>query len=211
MDFKEPGKLDTYAAVVHPVRLLLRKTLGRASKLTLFKPLSTPDGEWSLSLRCPFTEEDRVLINSRPGIHLKRSLAFYQWKIDYLPEGETAYLCARQGSRLTAFLILRRRPNGACDLCDWMLPEDDAVSGRLLKNALRLLRPYCDLVNVTMVNPAGRDPRQLTGGGFIKKKGWKCPFMIHPTADLGEETLSHLMDLQNWTLRYIDADTVLNG
>lgn len=211
LGFYELGKLDAYAAVVRPGRLLLRKVLGRVSEPPLFKTSPGRNGEWSLALRCPFTEEDLALINSRSGIHLKRDLSFYQWKIDYLPEGEAAYLYARQGNRLEAFLVLRRHPRGRCDLCDWMLPEDNAVSGQLLKSALRLLRPYCDLVNAPMVNPAGKEPRQLTAGGFFKKRSCPEPFMIYPTEDLGEETLSRLKDPRNWTIRYIDADTVLNG
>lgn len=212
LDFEELGGMETWCAILRPVRLLLRKALGRGGTLPLFRPASASrEGNWSLSLRCPFSEEDLTWINSRPGVHFRRTMLFYQWKIDYLPEGEAAYLCARSAGRLEAFLVLRRYANGSCDICDWLLPEDGAASRRLLKSALRLLRPHCDLITVPMVNPASEDPERLSAGGFFRKKGLASPFMIYPTADLEPETLARLRDLRNWTLRYIDGDTILNG
>lgn len=212
LGFEELGGMETWCAVPRPVHLLLRKALGRGGTLPLFRPASASrEGNWSLSLRCPFSEEDLTWINSRPGVHFRRTMLFYQWKIDYLPEGEAAYLCARSAGRLEAFLVLRRYANGSCDICDWLLPEDGAASRRLLKSALRLLRPHCDLITVPMVNPASEDPERLSAGGFFRKKGLASPFMIYPTADLEPETLARLRDLRNWTLRYIDGDTILNG
>jgi len=213
LGFHEVGKLDTYAAVVRPVHLLLRKILHHAPSLPPFQEetFSSPEGEWTLSLRCPFTEGDFAKMNARPGIHLQRSLAFYQWKVDYLPEGKAAYLCAWKKGRLQAFFILRRHSGGSCTVCDWLLPEDKELAKRLLKKAVRLLRPYCDLLNISMVSPEGEEAVQLTSGGFSPKKGWRQPFMIYPTADIDEEARTQLQDLRNWTLRYIDGDTILNG
>lgn len=210
LNFHELGKLDRYDAVLRPVRLLLRKVLRRAPALAPFQPSDRADGGWTLSLRCPFTEEDLALINRRPGVHIRRSLEFYRWKIDWLPEGEGAYLCARKNGRLEAFLVLRRGSNGSCTVCDWMLPEDLDASRRLLKGAFRMLRPYCDLLTVEMVNPTGGEPGQLKSGGFFQRDTSPQPFLIYPTADLGEETLARLKDLRNWSLRYIDNDTVIN-
>ncbi len=164
-----------------------------------------------MSLRCPFTEQDLTLINNRPGIHLQRSRAFYQWKIDYLLEGETACLYTRQEERLHAFLVLRRHANGTCTICDWMLPEGCSEAKRLLKSAVSLLRPYCDLLTIPMVNPSSAEPALLKNSGFFLKKEWRLPFMIYPTSELDTETLSRLKDLRNWSLRYIDSDTILNG
>lgn len=210
LGFLEAGMPETYAVIPRPVHLLLRKTLGRTHTLPLFRPFSGREGEWTLSLRCPFTEEDLALINSRFDIHLQRSLPFYQWKIDCMPEGEASYLCLRQEGRLEAFLVLRRYANNACFICDWMLPEDKAACRGLLKQAIRLLRPFCDLLEVRLVNPTGMEPAQLSAGGFFRKKSMPVPFMIYPTASLGEEDRIRLMDLRNWTLRYIDCNTVLN-
>lgn len=210
LGFYELGKLDRYDAVLRPVHLLLRKALRRAPALPPFRASAFPGGEWTLSLRCPFTEADIALMNRRPGVHLRRSLEFYRWKLDWLPEGEGAYLCARKGGRLKAFLALRRESDGSCRVCDWMLPEDPEASGRLLREARRLLRPYCELLKVSMVNPTGEEPAQLKSGGFFRRDAWPQPFLIYPTAELGEETLSRLKDLRNWSLRYIDGDTVFN-
>lgn len=210
LGFHELGKLDRYDAVLRPVHLLLRKALRRAPALPPFRASAFPGGEWTLSLRCPFTEADIALMNSRPGVRLRRSLEFYRWKLDWLPEGEGAYLCARKGGRLEAFLALRRESDGSCRVCDWMLPEDPEASGRLLREARRLLRPHCELLKVSMVNPTGEEPARLKSGGFFRRNAWPQPFLIYPTAELEEETLSRLKDLRNWSLRYIDGDTVFN-
>lgn len=210
LGFYELGKLDRYDAILRPVHLLLRRVLHRAPALPLFRENAFSGGEWTLSLRCPFTEEDIALMNSRPGVHLRRSLEFYRWKMDWLPEGEGAYLCVRKGGRLEAFLVLRRETGGTSQVCDWMLPEDPEAAGRLLREAWRLLRPYCELLKVSMVNPTGDEPARLKSGGFFRRNSDPQPFMIYPTAELGEEALSRLKDLRNWTLRFIDGDTVLN-
>lgn len=210
LGFYELGRLDRYDAVLRPVHLLLRKALRRAPALPPFRASAFPGGEWTLSLRCPFTEADIALMNSRPGVRLRRSLEFYRWKLDWLPEGEGAYLCARKGGRLEAFLALRRESDGSCRVCDWMLPEDPEASGRLLREARRLLRPHCELLKVSMVNPTGEEPARLKSGGFFRRNAWPQPFLIYPTAELEEETLSRLKDLRNWSLRYIDGDTVFN-
>lgn len=210
LGFYELGKLDRYDAVLRPVHLLLRKALRRAPALPPFRASVFPGRKWTLSLRCPFTEADIALMNSRPGVRLRRSLEFYRWKLDWLPEGEGAYLCAREGGQMEAFLALRRRSDGSCQVCDWMLPEDPEASGRLLREASRLLRPYCDLLQISMVNPMGGDPVRLKSGGFFRRNISPLPFLIYSTAELGEETLSRLKDLRNWSLRYIDTDTVFN-
>ena len=210
LGFCEQGKLDRYDAVLRPARLLLRKVLHRAPALPLFQASDFPSGELTLSLRCPFTEEDIALMNHRPGVRFQRSLEFYQWKLDWLPEGEGAYLCARKSGRLEAFLVLRRGSDGSCLVCDWMLPENTKASGRFLREARRFLRPYCDLLEVSMVNPLGGEPAQLKSGGFFRRNTDPQPFLIYPIAQLGEKTLSQLKNLRNWSLRYIDSDTVLN-
>lgn len=118
--------------------------------------------------------------------------------------------CPRNG-RLTAFLVLLRHSNGSCEVCDWMLPDSPAESGPILRRARRRLRPFCDLLSVSMVNPAGNEPSLLASGGFVRKKAWPQPFMIYPTAELDAETLSRLKHFRSWTLRYIDTDTILHG
>lgn len=210
LGFYELGKLDRYDSVLRPVHLLLRKVLHRAPALPLFQESAFPGGEWTLSLRCPFTEEDIALMNSHPGVHLRRSLEFYRWKLDWLPEGEGAYLCARKNGRLEAFLVFRRESDGSCWVCDWMLPEDPEASGRLLREVCRFLRPYCDLLKVSMVNPTGTEPDRLKNGSFFRRSTAPQPFLIYLTAELGEETISQIKDLRNWSLRYIDGDTVFN-
>lgn len=209
LGFHELGGLNRYDCILRPIHLFTRKLAHRAPALPLFHPIIQANRGWTLSLHCPFTEEDLALINRRPGVRLQRSLEFYQWKIDWLPEGEGAYLCARKDGQLEAFLILRRYPNGSCEVCDWMLPENKASSRRLLKNAQRLLRPYCDMLSVNMVNPTGEEPALLESGGFFQRNVPLQPFLICPTADLDEKTLAQLKDLRNWSLRYIDGDTVL--
>ena len=213
LGFLELGRLETYCAVLRPVHLARRKFLRRTAPLSAFRPasFSSREGEWALSLRCPFTEDDLALINARPGVHLRRSLDFYRWKVDYLPEERTAYLCLRRNGRLTAFLVLLRHSNGSCEVCDWMLPDSPAESGPILRRARRRLRPFCDLLSVSMVNPAGNEPSLLASGGFVRKKAWPQPFMIYPTAELDAETLSRLKHFRSWTLRYIDTDTILHG
>ncbi len=213
LGFLELGRLETYCAVLRPVHLARRKFLRRTAPLSAFRPasFSSREGEWTLSLRCPFTEDDLALINARPGVHLRRSLDFYRWKVDYLPEERTAYLCLRRNGRLTAFLVLLRHSNGSCEVCDWMLPDSPAESGPILRRARRRLRPFCDLLSVSMVNPAGNEPSLLASGGFVRKKAWPQPFMIYPTAELDAETLSRLKHFRSWTLRYIDTDTILHG
>lgn len=217
LGFLELGRLKSYGGVLQPVRFfwrrVRRKLLGKAPALAAFRPgsFSGPGGSWILSSACPFTEDDLAVINARPGVHIRRSLDFYRWKVDYLPEERTAYLCLRRNGRLTAFLILLRHSNGSCDVCDWMLPEDPAESGPILKRTRRLLRPHCDLLSVSMVNPLGNEPSLLASGGFFRKKSWPQPFMIYPTAELSGEEPARLRDLKNWSLRYIDTDTILQG
>lgn len=216
LGFLELGRLKSYGGVLQPTRFLLRrvrrKLLGKSPALAAFRPISFsgPGGNWTVSLSCPFTEEDLAVMNVRPGIHLRRSLEFYRWKVDYLPEERTAYLCLRQDGRLATFLVLLRHSNGSCDICDWMLPDSPAESGPILRRARRRLRPFCDLLSVSMVNPAGNEPSLLASGGFFRKKAWPQPFMIYPTAELDAETLYRLKDFRSWTLRYIDTDTILH-
>lgn len=210
LGFIELGKLDFYVRILHPFHILTRKFFHYVPALPPFKPCAQTDGNWSLSLRCPFTEEDLALINRRPGVHLQRSLKFYQWKMDWLPKGEVAYLCARKNGRLEAFLILKRCSDGTCMVCDWMLPENLETSRQLLKKACLILRPYCNMLAVHMVNPTGKESTQLKSGGFFRRNAPPAPFLIYPTAGLGEEVLARLKDLRNWSIRYIDVDTVLN-
>lgn len=216
LNFHELGKLETYAAIPRPVHLLCRKLLRKASALPAFQETAFNDPKtgliWQMSLRCPFTEQDISVINERPGIHLRRSRAFFQWKIDYLPEGETAYLCVRRHDQLLAYFVLRRHANGTCEVCDWMVTEEREAACRIIRTAVRFLRRFCDLVSVSMVNPTGEEPSLLTGGGFFRKKVVPQPFLIYPTSDtLTKEELARLKDLRSWTLRSIDGDTILNG
>lgn len=215
LNFHELGKLDTYAAITRPAHLLCRKLLRKASALPLFQAASFTDSgghAWQISLHCPFTEQDIAVINDRPGIHLQRSRAFFQWKIDYLPEGETAYLFTRQNNKLLAYFVLRRHSGGTCEVCDWMVPEEQELSVQILKTVIRFLRPCCDVITVPMINPTGAEPSLLSSGGFFRKKDPPQPFLIYPTSDaLTEDELTQLKDLTNWTLRSIDGDTILNG
>nr|WP_325217221.1 GNAT family N-acetyltransferase [uncultured Oscillibacter sp.] len=220
LGFLELGRLKSYDGVLQPARFFLRrvrrKLLGKAPALAAFRPgsFSGPGGSWILSSGCPFTEDDLALINARPGVHLRRSLDFYRWKVDYLPEERRAYLCVRRGGALRAFFILRRNCDGAadhccCDICDWMLPEDEEAAREIFRAAVRHLRPYCDRLSVSMVNPETEGP--VISSGLPETANQGQPFMIYPTAELDAETLSRLKHFRSWTLRYIDTDTILHG
>lgn len=214
LNFCELGKLETYTTITRPVHLLARKLLRKASDLSAFQDASFTDHagrSWKMSLKCPFTGQDIAAINNHSGIHLQRSRDFFQWKIDYLPEGEAAYLCVWQGDALSAYFVLRRHINGSCEFCDWMVPKDRTASLQILKTAVHFLRSFCDLLSVPMVNPESDEPTLLTGSGFFRKKSWPLPFMIYPTSSLDEDELNRLKNLRNWSLRSIDFDTILNG
>ena len=134
--------------------------------------------------------------------------------MDYLPEERRAYLCVRRGGALWAFFILRRNCDGAadhccCDICDWMLPEDEEAAREIFRAAVRHLRPYCDRLSVSMVNPETEGP--VISSGLPETANQGQPFMIYPTAELDAETLSRLKHFRSWTLRYIDTDTILHG
>ena len=220
LGFHELGLLEAYGGVLQPTRFfwrrVRRKLLGKAHALADFpsSAFSGPGGDWSISADCPFTEDDLTVMNIRPGIHIQRSLAFYRWKVDYLPKERRAYLCIRQEGTLRAFFVLRRNCDGAmdhccCDICDWMLPEDEQAAQDIFQAVVRYLRPYCDLLSVCMVNPVTE--ASIISSGLPRSANSSQPFMIYPTAELSVEELSRLKDLQNWTLRYIDTDTILHG
>lgn len=215
LGFHEICKMNTYVAILKPLHLLQRKLLKKSIPLPIFEAFKTtaPGGiQIELSLRCPFTEEDIVTLNTRNVVHLQRSVAFFRWKVDYLPEGEIAYLCFRRGTALCAFFVLRRYSNGTCRVCDWMVPETEKEAGQILKIVRKIMSRFSDLLTVPMVNPMGTEPVLLASGGFFRKNEWSAPFLIYPTSDnLGEETLARLSDFRNWTIRFLDGDTILNG
>ena len=214
LGFQELGKMDGYAKILHPIKIFLRKAVHCSFPFPTFQNESFSQGgyDYSVSLKCPFTEEDFSSINGRPSVHLQRTLRYYRWKVDYLPEGETAYLCIRKNGALSGFLVLRKYPYGTCEICDWMLPGEDIIARDMLKTSSRYLRKFCDVLQVLMVNPAGREPHLLSHSGFFRRKAISQPFMIYPTSTRmdGAEGKT-VFNLRNWELRAIDGDTILNG
>ena len=190
------------------------KLLRRIYPLPRFKEKSFLDRTglaWTMSLNCPFNSEDFQIINDRAEIHFQRGAPYFQWKIDQLPVGDAAYLSVRkENGQLDAYFVLRRCSNGICEVCDWMVPEGKEEACRILKELSTFLRCFCSLITVNMVNPAGREPELLTASEFVRQEA-QLPFLIYPTSKaLSEEDLLQFKTLSNWSLRSIDADTILN-
>lgn len=119
LEFCELGKFAVYARILRPVELLFRKAMHRSAEYP------------------PFSGADISVINDRTSINFYRSRAFYQWKFDDLSKGDSAYLCARTAeNELVGFLLVQKSGSGAVDICDWMLPREQAATGPFFVHAV---------------------------------------------------------------------------
>lgn len=213
MEFHELGKLAIYARVLRPAGLLLRKIMHRDAEYPPFSEAQfRADGYfYSLSTNCPFSDADISAINARSSIHFHRSRTFYQWKFDALSEGERAYLCVRSAEgELVGFLAVQKSGGGAVELCDWVLPQEQAAAQVILHTCCKVLRRFCDVVQ-GWVNPVSWEPQVFSGSGFFRRKA-EQPFLIMPTsARASADACPELYDFRNWEVRKIDNDTILNG
>lgn len=203
----ELGQFALYVCFHHPIRFLWRRLLKRpASSALSFEETSLKDhlgNLWTVSLRCPFSEEDCAVINAQPGIRTRRNRAYFQWKGDFLPEGRTAYFCRRENQKLLAYFMVRLEGNHAL-LLDWMFPEKEpAAAIRFLQHTLSRYADY----TTTLVNPLTADSDAFQRGGFLRWKPYKLPLMVYFSAPPPEA----FTDFKNWYLRVLDGDTVLNG
>lgn len=213
LEFCELGKFAIYARILRPVELLFRKAMHRSAEYPPFSDTQFHVGSYlySISTSCPFSDADISAINGRTSIHFYRSRAFYQWKFDDLSKGDRAYLCARTSeNELVGFLLVQKSGSGAIDICDWMLPREQAAAGAILRTCCKFLRSFCDVVQ-GFVNPSNWEPQVFSAGGFFRRR-IEQPFLIMPTSELASaDACPELYDFRNWEVRKIDSDTILNG
>ena len=203
----EVGRFSSYFAIYHPFKFLWGRLMKRAAPSPLFQETSLTDrlgNRWTVSLRCPFSDADFTLMNRQPGIHVRRNWEYFHWKADYLPKGVTAYFCCRENETLLSYFVVRVW-NGRATVLDWMLPQKEPTAA--LNFIHRVLRRYANYAVIYLVNPEGRDAVAFRRSAFMSRKDVSTPLMVYFTSAPNPA----FTDFQNWRLRFIDADTVLNG
>ena len=213
LGFHELGKLAAYTHILRPVGLLFRKVMQRSAEYPLFSDTQFyADGYvYNITTCCPFSDTDISAINDRTSIHFRRSRAFYQWKFDDLSKGDRAYLCVRSAENvLVGFLLVQKIGTGSVDICDWVLPQEQAAAQSIVRACCKFLRRFGDVVQV-WVNPTNWEPEVFSGSGFFRR-GSEQPFLIMPTsAQASPDACPALYDFKNWEVRKIDNDTILNN
>lgn len=181
-------------------------TLSRINRLAS-KPFT---GVIEISDRCPFTEEDCMMINQCGAIMVKRSIDYYVWKLDKNPTKEFKYVVAREEGRLCGFIVYNVI-NDEVNIIDWFCVQNTnelVVMAKLIKFIIDVGAK----INIPLINIKSRDVLLLKSLGFwnssnIIMRRKMTPLVIYV---INETYASKLYRPENWLLRFIDSDTIIS-
>lgn len=211
MGFKDLGSLGTCALIMRPFSFLLSLLSHKARKCLPFENeqlMAENECIWTMSLTCPFSENDLRIINYRSGIHFHRSIAAFNWKIDSMT-GETAYICVRKKQQLCAYFVIRKNKYGICDLLDYYLPDDKRFSRYCLKTFVKSMMKYSNGLVARAVNPDNAMGHQIWKKLLIRKK--KTPFIVYLISNqINDIDKLKLQTFSEWSVTYFDCDVILD-
>ncbi len=209
LGFTELVQLEAWSAILHPFRFGLKKFLRWELPCKPFCVEHFVDkygNLWNTSKHCPLTDEEITFLNERPGIHLSRSQAFYQWKVENNQGLDFLYIKVTKEEKIVAFFLLKRNDSGTCQLCDWWVNADH-------DKLLNLLRQYCkkytDILHIQTINPLSGINIFLSRSGFFRRAEYHQPFLLYNTG-ANPQLWNELNQAEKWQMYEIDFDTILN-
>lgn len=160
----------------------------------------------------PFSADDYVRMNASPGrFRIMRSPEFYAWKLDGSPSGRSTYSKAvfPDGS-LAGFVIVRENEDRVGDIIDWHLFGADESADRAI--LAKLLVPFLtrfDRLDAYYLNPATGETELFAGLRLRTEPLVRRGRFILRAYD-GMESDGHVYHIENWAMRFLDTDQVLN-
>lgn len=203
--------------------LLLRKKIGKQcariintlfNKITISRINRLASKPFSCDIeiyeRCPFTEEDCMVINQCGAVMVKRSIDYYVWKLDKNPTKEFKYVVARYEGRLCGFIVYNVI-NDEVNIIDWFCVDNTnelVVMAKLIKCIINIGAK----INIPLINIKSREALFLKSLGFwnssnIILRRQMSPLVINV---LNKKYASKLHRPANWALRFIDTDTMIS-
>jgi hypothetical protein len=191
------------AGIAHT--LLSPITLSRVNRLAT-KPFKVTIKSYDL---CPFTEEDCATINNCGKIMIKRSIEYYEWKLDKNPTRNFKYIVAKEEGRLYGFIVYYVG-GGEVNIVDWFCVSDNKylIMAKLIKQLIN----EGTKINALLINAESNEVEFMKRLGFwnsanriLKRK--KSPLVIYILNPALEDKL-HAPE--KWSLRYIDSDTIIS-
>lgn len=157
-------------------------------------------------------QEDICSINEDIVIGIKRSLAYYHWKIFGHMKENYKIIRVTNAAGLAAMMIVVRKKGGHFyfgDIVEWYVnrdlgKEEQRKLGMLLR---RELKGWCDFSTIRFVNPLTEEKTVLQLG-YRKKENSEYKLIVKR---LQEQTSVRIENLEAWKFRGIDPDTMLNG
>lgn len=210
LGFKEIGEFENYYAVLRPFRFALSRMLHFKTNKRDFEMKKWRYGEldYEMSMNLELSDADLELINGRKKIFIKKSKEFYEWKLKYMPKGKVAYIYVRKEGALRAFFVLFRRKDSVCEMADWFI---DCEEKQIIKGLNCVLKNYCDVLSVMMINPATGEQKKIKNIFWIKRNSVNPVVIYVPSNGLINEKISEVESINNWELRLVDTDYILNG
>lgn len=158
------------------------------------------------------TGEDLSVINGDMKVGVKRTAEDYRWKMSEQKEDWRLLKCEKEGRIFAYFLVLRKKSRHFLfgELIDWYVsPAAERKEYAGLKKTLRKeSKGWCDILVLPYLNPqSGETETAKKLGFFLKGEGRER--LIVKCFD--EENLKEAQRFENWKVRKLDSDTLLNG
>jgi hypothetical protein len=194
------------ARIVHSLlnKIILFR-INRLAKKTFHGTISTHD-------RCPFVKKDFDIINNCNKIMIKRSTDYYIWKLDENPTKDFKYIVAKEKDRLYGFIVYYVRDE-EINIVDWFyIPNNNELilMAKLIKQLFNINKGK--KINFLLINTKSKEVQLMKRLGFwnASNKILKHKPSLLVVYCINSALESKLHAPENWLLRYIDTDTILN-